>query len=552
MIVKILTVCIIFIWLFLSIIIYYMTLPKKALSITENLSSSVHDYIESIYTNDIMGSDFYTNFNWLWDTAPEELQKTAPIAQNLSVEWPPAKGSRFRMTAFPYPDTGKSKFWLFQFFKGISSLLDNTSDQVTFPGWQISIYDPLNPHDNTWANFLTVQLKWDRANGAISQSKPVYMEVIHSCYVPPSMEYPYCDDGGYWLYGTSGSGIFWSSGSYHPHWKGGCLVANNKMDAMFKLLETDDGKKALTLGTNDPNMTAIKYMINALKDGGGGTSITKAMKSVIDAFHNHDQIPKLVAFRTMEPSSAKFGWGQAITLTLFFTIGLMTMLGICIYRIIKKRPWGVTFVWVVALIVTFIIVLVIQWSVIIEYMLRGFGYMTLDMALEKTGMNLEEFIYSSAGRDSDGNPLPYNSVANSLSQTQMFDFDLDTFCNANRLNAIIMHTQPNKSGSWAVEIMDVRNTPFKKDAKKLKDLIYPLGLCGQPVKPEDKNWQLMPPLRQGPIQKSPLYLGYQPDLNTNDSLCNCDEDAVAKQYNNGKGDLKKCVFCQRSISQQLC
>ncbi len=116
----------------------------------------------------------------------------------------------------------------------------------------------------------------------------------------------------------------------------------------------------------------------------------------------------------------------------------------------------------------------IKWSFVLENMLRDFGYLTLDMALEKTGMTLDEFIYSSAGRDPSGKPFTdssqYNSIANSLAQTQMFDFDLDTFCFANRLDSIIMHTQPNKSGSWAVEIMDIRNPPFKPKATDLSDL----------------------------------------------------------------------------------
>ena len=553
----------IFIWIFLSIIVYFITLPKSAVDVTTNLAANVHDYIISIYNSDTLGEDFYTNFNWIWDTAPPAIQKAFPIAPNLSIQWPPAKGSRFRMTAFPYPDTGKSKFWFFQFLKGISSLLDNTADQVTFPGWQISIYDPLNPNDNKWSKFLNEQIQWDPDEGASTYQnikapqpfKPVFMEVIHSCYVPPSLSYPYCDDGGYWLYGTSGSGIFWSSGGYHPVLNvGGSLVANNKIDAMFKLLETTAGTTALRLGTNDPTMTPIKYMHNSLQGGGGGTNITTAMKSVIDAFHNHDQIPKIVAFRTMEPSNAKFGWAQAITLTFLFTIGLMTMLGICIYRIVKRQPWCITFVWVTSLIVAFLVVLVLQWSLVIEQMLRSFGYLTLDMALAKTGMTLDEFIYSSAGRDPQGKPFTnpstqYNSVANSLAQTQMFDFDLDTFCFANKLDSIIMHTQPNKSGSWAVEIMDIRNTPFKKNAQDLKDLIYPLGLCGKPVKPYDTSPDFMPSLLQGPIISSPMYLGYQPDGST---PCNCNESAVAKQYDGGKGTLKKCLFCKGSISEELC
>lgn len=554
----------IIIWLLLSIIVYFITLPKKAIDMTTNLAGSVSDYIISIYQKDNMGTDFYKNFNWIWDTAPPEIQKTYPIAPNLSLQWPPPKGSRFRMTAFPYPDTGKSKFWLFQFLTGISSLLDNTTDQVTFPGWQISIYDPLDPHNNTWAKFLTEQIKWDPDTGAEKSQNihpqdsttpaftPVFMEVMHSCYVPPTMSYPYCDDGGYWLYGTSGSGIFWSSGGYHPKLSvGGTLVANNKIDAMLKLLHTTAGGKVLH--KIDPTMTPIKYLHNALKDGGGGTKITTALKAVIDAFHHNNQIPKIVAFRTMEPSYAKTGWLQAISLTFLFTITLLIMLGICISRVVKRKPWFITFVWITSLIVAFGAILIIEWSFVLENMLRGFGYLTLDMALEKTGMTLDEFIYSSAGRDPNGNPFShpsqYNSVANSLAQTQMFDFDLDTFCFANKLDSIIMHTQPNKSGSWAVEIMDIRNTPYKKNAKDLNDLVYPLGLCGKPIKPEDKALNFMPELLQGPVSTSTLYLGYQPNSTNH---CNCNESAVAKQYDGGDGTLKKCLFCTDTISHKLC
>ena len=108
-----------------------------------------------------------------------------------------------------------------------------------------------------------------------------------------------------------------------------------------------------------------------------------------------------------------------------------------------------------------------------------------------------------------------------------------------------MHTQPNKSGSWAVEIMDVRNTPFKKNAKKLSDLVYSLGLCGSPV--DTGVTDNMPPLKQGPLDLNPsAYFGYQPS-----ALCKCNENAVRNQYKDG-GQLKKCLFCQGSISQQLC
>lgn len=535
---------IIIISLLVTIITYYITLPKKSVDLSKNQSASIPDYLISIYKSNYP----FVSPTWYWDTIPQELQKNTPISANLSLQWPPAKGQRFRMTAFPYPDTGKSSFWLFQFIKGMSSLLDNTADQVTFPGWQVSIYDPLNPNDNEWSTFLNSQISWDPLRGSINQTNDVYMEVIHSCYVPPSFAYPYCDDGGYWMYGASGSGIFWASGHYDPASGGGCLVARNKIDAMFKLLGTTDGLIALRLATKDPTMTPIKYMVNALKTSGGGLQLTKAMKTVIDAFHNRGQIPKIIAFRTMQSSKATKGWFSWLFFSILFTIILVVFFGYIVKMIFTsfKQHNNIpkTLLLIVGFMVAVVAVLLTEWSVVTEYMLESFGYMTLDMGLKKTGMTLEQFIYSCAGT--------YNPISNSLAQIQNFDFDLDTFCNVNKLDSVIMHTQPNKSGSWAVEIMDVRNTPFKKDATSLKDLVYPLGICGQPVQPGDTDIPSMPPLRQGPLVKSDLYFGYQPDLTTTASLCNCDESAVAKQYNSGLGTLKRCTFCEGSISQQLC
>ena len=546
-----------------------LSIPKKAQDLTDNLASTENSYLWSIYNSQI-DPKIISNFNWYWDNLPESLQKSTPIAQNLSLKWPPQKGERFRMTAFPYPDTGKSKFWLAQFIKGMSSLLDNTSDQVTFPGWQISIYDPLNPNKNSWQKFLTEQIKWDPKLGALIHQNmkaktnpftPVYMEVIHSCYIPPSLDYPACDDGGYWLYGASGTGIFWQCGGFswsnHEEGKilpggGGCLVANNKIDAMFKLMETDIGMTILT--SKDKTMTPLKLLVDRLKNGGGGYSLIGAMKTVIKAFHNKDQIPEIVAFRSMVPSSATKGWVTWIFFSVLFTVFILVFLGYCIRNIIMsfqhKRSIGSTILTIVAFIVSFFVVISLEWSVATELMLRNFGYMTLDMALKQSNMSLEEFILACAGRDKNNNYTDtYVPLANSLAQIQNFDFDLDTFCNINRLDSVIMHTQPNKSGSWAVEIMDVRNTPFKKDAKKLSDLVYSLGLCGRPV---DKSvTDNMPQLRQGPLVQSPLYFGYQPDLSTDSSKCNCDENAVRQQYKDG-GQLKKCLFCQGSISQQLC
>jgi hypothetical protein len=82
----------------------------------------------------------------------------------------------------------------------MASLLNNTSNSVTFPGWLISVYDPKNPNDNIYADMLNKQIPWDSNDGPLSDQKSIYLEVTHACYPPPDREYPECDDGGYWLY----------------------------------------------------------------------------------------------------------------------------------------------------------------------------------------------------------------------------------------------------------------------------------------------------------------------------------------------------------------
>ena len=114
--------------LLLTLVLVHITIPKPPKDTSSNIASTQNAYLWSIY-NQELNPEIMENFTWYWNNMPESLQKTIPIATNLSFRWPPKKGERFRMTAFPYPDTGKSKFFLFQFIKGMSSLLDNIHHQ---------------------------------------------------------------------------------------------------------------------------------------------------------------------------------------------------------------------------------------------------------------------------------------------------------------------------------------------------------------------------------------------------------------------------------------
>ena len=805
------------------------------------------------------------NLDWLWNTAPSSMLDKIPIAQNLSFVWPPPKGSRYRLTAFPYPDTGDSSFQVVKFAKGMSSLLDNTAGQVTFPGWQISIYDPLEPNYNSWQAFLT---KGINKTGISTTS--VYVEVTHACYAPPNYTYPTCDDGGYWLYGTVGSGVFWKTSGTKENGdekSGQYLICNNKIDAIFKLWnyaksflsltvmepiapmlearsdnasatangivfvlggspgvstilasvegynpatdkwtekapmgtgrtglaavalddtlyalggttssETTNTVEVFTVGTGkwatgtpmntarayfgaavvagkivaaggfdnsgnalssaeifdpadpgkwttvasmtttryehcivalgplvyaiggcatvfvpqvtlktveaydittntwttvasmtttrtamaaaaiagkiyviggyencfsgtvksvemydpatdkwtvvystntprvrlaavalggsiyisggeggedgdsvvydtaevftveenkaqtaiyalldiaklDPTkaaeMKAEDYIMARLKGSGGGLNLITALRKIIKSFNKGKQIPSLTAWRSMEPSKAKKSWATWIALSITLVVILLVLMGLCIYTIYlaikdrKVKKWWVSTLIVLGTILGTILIgnlfVIIEWA-ISENMFMGFGYTTLDMALKKSGLDLESFVFATAGLDKNYNNLSkgkYNAIANGFAQTQMFDFDLSYLTSILGLDSLIMHTQPNKSGSWAVEILDVRNTPAEGKTD-LKELIFSLGLCGQPI--DAKKPQLMPALSQGPLKLTPgVYFGYQPS-----APCNCRDTSVAKQYAHGKGALKKCVYCEDSLSETVC
>ena len=128
-------------------------------------------------------------------------------------------------------------------------------------------------------------------------------------------------------------------------------------------------------------------------------------------------------------------------------------------------------------------------------------------------------------------------------------FHIEALAGSLGLDSIIFHTQPNKSGSWAVEIIDVRNTPFKPGTKSAEDLIYKLGICGRPL---DGSTDKMPPFMQGPLKSTPeIYLGFQPTV-----TCTCNEQQVRQTYDK-TGKLKLCVFCEdedgwNPLSNQMC
>lgn len=582
-----------------ALVAYFTTLPGKPKD-----AQSAHgptdekDYLAKLYRYEKRGARGDQNpsgfvgdpehklvraslLNWLWDSAPDDMRQERDVAPNLSFEWPPQQKTRFRMTAFPYPKGDSHQWWVISFVQGMASLLDNTADQATFPGWQISIYDPDDPNDNYIYNNLLPHLPWDAQGGVTppagsskSGQTPQWMEVLHACYAPPSKSYPTCDDGGFWLYGTPGSGVFWNTGSR-------ALLCDNKLTAMKMMLQSDRGFAAakaagLFSGCDDDleQDTAWEdYMVAKFRGTGGGLSLVQAMRQVVLALQRHEQAPSITAFRSLERRRAYTTWGGFVTfLSLTATATLAALCGVAFAagRSIHERRLRARSCAAAAFGAGVAAALwAVLYCVVADAMLEGFGYVTLDMAVKRRcGCGSPEDKLRQLLRDATDHSCK-DLLALSLAQVQTFDFDLEVLAGACGVEAVIMCTQPNKSGSWAVEIMSVVNTPFVKGATADGDtLMYDLGICGRPIDAKAAapagspgcgySKDCMTPLRQGPIQfDARNYMGYEPTPYPS-SLCNCDEAVVRSRYKEDSGDLALCTFCTApagtpaTYSQQLC
>jgi hypothetical protein len=462
----------------ISVLFSKLTVPQNIDSIDSKRFTGFIDYYSGVYHNGldikclgplvkrdasgILIKDSLRLHNFFWDVAPDIIKREYPLSSNLSVKWPPGMGERYKLTAYPYP---KSK----SIIVGIYQLISNTADTATFPGWFISRYNPYDPHENIYSNFF---------------HNNQWIEVTHACYPPPTLKYPTCDDGGWWAYLTVGSGVFWNTGNK-------CLVARNKLHALTLLgLSIDD-------------------ISDSLKGKGGGLSIISALTKVIDSLEHSKKPKAIVGFRSMKPQDTG---SDAWTIWITSTVILIYLL--IIYFIKSKSVKSLIIGIVLAISMYYF-----WYYVLTEQFIRGFGWMTLDMGLKETGMNLKEFVTECV----TGNLK--NGICNGLAMTQMFDLQLESRAFAMGYSSFVLTTQPNKSGSWAVEICDLSNYTSDKSGKIIN---LKLGICGE------KKGELK--FKQGPIECSIYKPYYKPTKE-----CICDEST-----------LERCVSCKNSLSNQMC
>lgn len=449
-------------------------------------------------------------FNYIYDNAPRLILNNYPIADNLSFSWPPKYGSRYKLTAFPYP---KSTFILSAVYETIS----NTVDAYTFPGWMIQRRNPIDFNNSIYNNnyFRNYQ----------------NIEVVHACYPPPGLKWPYCDDGGYWLYLATGSGVFWNTGK--------CIVSLNKISLLYDLyklslkLRRDIATLNEKLKQNIPLSPvvglSITDIVNKLKDKGGGYSIMVAIFSIVSSLTRHKAPTKLIGFKNMTQSNkGSAAWDNFISRT-FLILYLIIVTFIQLFINIRNKNLKEILIVILCCFIIICALIYFFFFVVFEDFFRGLGWMTLDMALKETNMTLYQFVEECV----TGNLK--NPICNSLAMTQLFDIHTEVYTKKLGYDSFILTSQPNKTGTWEVEICDLRNFS--------KDIVIDGGVCGT----YDRNNSLKEPwyvhnndkfiLKAGPIKLDPTGPPFYKPVNE----CKCDE-----------GENRLCISCKGYLSEKLC
>lgn len=440
---------------------------------------------------------------FLWDVYPRLEQ--VKEAGNLALQWPPPRGTRYRLAAYPFVHTGNDIVPV-AVAKSILKMVNKYEDQATPPAWYISVYDA---EDWTRKNiFLPGQTDNTHMSCRCSSIfRPFkWIEVTRTCYPVSDNSYPLCDDGGQWYYHAPGSGVWYNLGR--------CLVRYNKFDAgvycmalmgvvyaaysqtqkdqtsfVSGVLPKDFPMTLLTL-TEDLAKTYAAVYANLVKVPGvslaeyknftkwqdfwslakahftkrvesfqGETSFVSAlMKLIKDAKSTSAKDLNLDGFLPFQAFHVKEGRPRLGFLALFSVIGGVLGLLLAVLFLFVKGSLVVPLVLLAAVGAG----LWFGWKAGLEAFVRTQGVYMLSEGLKLYNVTAADIV--------DICVEPVENGASASEKQQFFsglpsswiaDMSIEIFASMLGFDTVVMHSQPNKGGSYLVEIVDV--TKIKMD-----------------------------------------------------------------------------------------
>ena len=431
-------------------------------------------------------SDAYVTF--LWDTADAATLAASPVAPNLQLDWPPPKGSRFRLAAYPF-GSKSSGIFVWDVVKGVFETLNSYSDVATFPGWFISVYDKdYWPHCPYFSSDKTTSAT---QRCSLDFGMFQWIEVLRACYLIPGVDYPACDDGGHWFYHAPGSGIWYNLGT--------TLVRYNKIDAVLFLM----AQMAIAAGVAvleapkdmTPAIDAAKYSadtlqtsykaclegldLNGLKEATTWEALWKACKSQLatymDARRGEAEI--FAAIRAIIKGGGRRDKSQPPVPFIFYREEVNDGRAKEAFYVLVALLAGIV---ASALAVVFSLLTLLSgfpllpllvflgaaagaaaytWYRQLGELLAGMGFVTLQGGLAKRGATLDDVLtyLTEPPSAAPGNAAERVKIQafSGLPQTQVFDSAIETFASLLGYDTVVFFAQANKSGTYTVELVDV-------------------------------------------------------------------------------------------------
>ena len=446
---------------------------------------------------------------FLWDVYPRLEQ--VKEAGNLALQWPPPRGTRYRLAAYPFVHTGNDIVPV-AVAKSILKMVNKYEDQATPPAWYISVYDA---EDWTRKNIFLPSPSQATSTRMSCRCSSIFqpwkwIEVTRTCYPVADNSYPLCDDGGQWYYHAPGSGVWYNLGN--------CLVRYNKFDAGVYCMalmgvvyaaftknpanpagqsgfvssvmgKTDCPTTLLTL-TDDLAKSYATVYANLVKVPGvsltdyqnlkkwedfwnlakahftkrvesyeGETSFVRAlMKLIKDAKSTSSKDLNLDGFLPFQAFHVKEGRPRLGFLSLCAVIGGVLGLLVAVLFLFVKGNLVVPLVLLAAVGAG----LWFGWSEGLEAFVSTQGVYMLSKGLKMYNITAADVV--------DICVEPVENGASTSEKQQFFsglpsswiaDMSIEIFASMLGFDTVVMHSQPNKGGSYLVEIVDV--TKIKLD-----------------------------------------------------------------------------------------
>jgi len=440
------------------------------------------------------------SLSFLWDTYPK-LEEVAE-AENLAFKWPPRRGTRYRLAAYPFIQASKDPVPI-AVVRAIFKLTNKYADKATPPAWYVSVYDesdwtrqnifmPLKALTNTSTKDSQTTHMSRRCSEIFAPFK--WVEVVRTCYPVTPVSYPLCDDGGQWYYHTPGSGTWYNIGN--------CLVRYNKIDATVYCMAllgvassgqpmsqvfpggmlqdvaqpflpfSDTYAKVYAKALDTPGCTLDDYkgkekwqdfwyvakthFVKRLKNNLGEKSFFRTVVKLVKDAKSSDGTVRLsgvvpfLAFYNKEGAPLK-GYLRFLStvagITALLLVFLLTLpawlLGQCSFLIpllaVCLVGGGAWFCW--------------------EYEFEAFlssrGANMLERGLELYSTTVEEVVDLCVEPTVGALDTEKQQFFSGLPSSWIADMGLELFSSMLGFDVVIMHTQPNKSGTYLVEMCDV-------------------------------------------------------------------------------------------------